>query len=100
MNVEDYTISGVSLENIRNKYEIIVIRLMKELASEFPDFDNCPICLEDVYALSLSRIPSTYVSNDSLIDKEEEIDDSMREIVRYAIFQVMSKPKHNTSDAL
>ena len=97
MNVEDYTISGVSLDNIRNKYEIIVIRLMKELTPEFPDFDNCPICLEDVYALSLSRIPSTYISNNSLIDKDEEIDDSLREIVRYAIFQVMGKPKHQTA---
>jgi len=99
MNAEDYIIGGISLGDIRNKYEIIVIRLMKELTPEFPEFDNCPICLEDVYALSLSRIPSTYISNDSLIDKEEEIDDSLREIVRYAIFQVMSKPKHKPLNA-
>ncbi|MCP4756257.1 MAG: late competence development ComFB family protein [Proteobacteria bacterium] len=94
MENEKYVVNGTSLENIRNKYEIIVIEAMKEFIPEFPEFDNCPICIEDVYALSLSRIPSTYISNDNLILNDEKPDESIQEIVKYAIYHVMSQPKH------
>ena len=68
---------------------------MKKILPEFPEFDNCPICLEDVYALSLSRIPATYVSNENYLDIDEIEDENTEEIVRYAIFHVMSSPKHD-----
>ena len=61
---------------------------------EFSEFDGCQACLEDVYALSLSRIPCTYVIDDTIHFKDENMDENVEEIVRYAIFQVMSKPRH------
>jgi hypothetical protein len=94
MNNEDYIVNGVSLENVRNGYELLVIRLMKKLIQEFPEFDNCPICIEDVYALSLSRMPATYFHNDSAVALDANPDESIEEIVRYALFQVMGQPKH------
>ncbi len=95
MKKEDYMISGISLEKIRNRFEGVVINLMKELIPQYPEFDNCQICIEDVYALSLSRIPSMYVRNDDLVfDDEKEIDENIEEIVKYAFFQVISEPKH------
>jgi len=94
MNNEDYIVNGVSLENVRNGYELLVIQLMKKLIPEFPDFDSCPICIEDVYALSLSRIPATYFNNDSLVSLDANPDENIEEIVRYALFQVMGQPKH------
>lgn len=94
MNNNNYIVNGVSLENVRNGYELIVIQLMKKLIPEFPDFDNCPVCIEDVYALSLSRIPATYFQNDSLISLDANPDENIEEIVRYALFQVMGQPKH------
>ncbi len=95
MKKEDYTISGISLEKIRNRYEGVVIKLMKKLIPQYPDFDNCQICIEDVYALSLSRIPSMYVRNEAIVfDDEKEVDENIEEIVKYAFFQVISEPKH------
>ena len=95
MKIEDYTINGVSLENIRNRFEVIVIRLMKEFIPQFPEFDNCPVCIEDVYALSLSRIPSVYMKDESLVFEDDEmITENIKEIVKYAIYQVTSNPKH------
>ncbi len=96
MKNQDYIINGISLENIRNRFEILVIRLMKTFIPQFPEFDNCKTCIEDVYALALSRIPSVYVKDKSLVFKEDKlIDENIEEIVKYAIFQVMSKPKHD-----
>ncbi len=95
MNKEDYIINGISLESIRNRYEVIVIRLMKKFVFQFPNFDSCQTCLEDVYALALSRIPSVYLKNENLIFEDDEtIGENIEEIVKYAIFQVSSNPKH------
>lgn len=94
MDNNDYVINGISLENVRNGYELAVIAIMKKLIPEYPEFDNCPICTEDVYALSLSRIPSTYFRTDSDFAKEFQPDETVEEIVRYALFQVIGQPKH------
>lgn len=91
---ENYTVNGHSLAKIRNKFEVIVINYMRELIPKFAGFDNCKICIKDVYALSLSRIPSTYViDNNSTFDNEMN-NENIKEIVSYSLFQVMSKPKH------
>jgi hypothetical protein len=94
MKDDDYTVNNVSLAGVRNLYERVVIDLMRELIPEFPEFDNCPICIEDVYALSMSRIPSTYVHSDNFERVKTDEDDSIREVVRYALYHVISQPKH------
>ncbi|MFH2133526.1 MAG: late competence development ComFB family protein [bacterium] len=94
MKDNDYVVNGVSLEGVRNGYEIVVIGLMKKLIPEYPEFDNCPRCIEDVYALSLSRIPSTYFRINSSFSLNDEPDETVEEIVRYALFQVINQPKH------
>ncbi len=94
MKTNDYVINGVSLENVRNGYEFSVIDMMKKLIPEYSEFDNCPICIEDVYALSLSRIPSTYFRTNSTFFNNFEPNETVEEIVRYAFFQVINQPKH------
>jgi hypothetical protein len=94
MKEDDYIVNNVSLANVRNLYERMVIDLMQKLIPEFPEFDNCRICIEDVYALSMSRIPATYVHTDSFERQSTDEDDSVREIVRYAIYHVIGQPKH------
>lgn len=94
MEKSDYVINGISLENVRNGYELAVIETMKKIIPEYPEFDNCPICTEDVYALSLSRIPSTYFRRDSSFAKDFKPNETVEEIVRYALFQVIGQPKH------
>ena len=95
MKSEDYIIGDYSLEGIRNRYEVIVIDFIKKVTPEFPEFDSCQACLEDVYALALSRIPCTYViDGDIAFENDEATNENVEEIVRYAMFQVMSKPRH------
>lgn len=94
MEKSDYVINGISLEHVRNGYELAVIETMRRLIPDYPEFDNCPICTVDVYALSLSRIPSTYFRTDSDYAKAFKPDETVEEIVRYALYQVISQPKH------
>ncbi|MDH5560406.1 MAG: late competence development ComFB family protein [Deltaproteobacteria bacterium] len=94
-NEKDYNISGINLSEIRNYYEVHVIKQMKKLLPEFPDFDQCQLCIEDVYALSLSRIPSVYAQNGSIILHKELTDEDVADIVKYAIYQVIGRPRHN-----
>ena len=94
MKNNNYLINGICLENVRNGYELVVIELMKKLIPEYSEFDNCPICIEDVYALSLSRIPATYFRTDSPLSLEANPDENVEEIVRYALFQGMNQPNH------
>lgn len=100
MSREEYTINGVSLENIRNRFETVVIRLMKKYIPLFPEFDNCPVCIEDVYALALSRIPSIYMKDPTIPFEDDDVmGENIEEIVKYAIFQVSTKPKHEKKGA-
>lgn len=89
-----YEINNFSLQNIRNTYEIPVINAMKSLLPDFSEFDNCQICIEDIYALSMSRIPPTYVQKGTIVLKKDVDDEDIREVVKYAIQQIISRPKH------
>jgi len=95
MQKEDYEILGFSLERIRNTYEVKVIDVMKEEINNFPEFDRCQLCIEDVYALTLSRMPSTYVQPGSIVFRKEVSDEEVRDVVQYSIIQVMQQPKHS-----
>jgi len=87
-------LNGFPMENIRNKNETRVIKILKEVFLEFPDFDNCQLCIEDVYALSLKHLPAIYAQKGSIILKHDVSDEDIRVISRYAINQVMQRPRH------
>ncbi len=95
MKKDDYIINGISLEGIRNSYETKVVEMMKSEIPTYQAFDGCRICIEDVYALVLSRIPSTYVVPGSIVFRKELTESDLKEVVRYAIFQVIQQPKHS-----
>ncbi len=94
METEEYLINGFSFQEIRNIYEKKVIKQMRESIEEFSDFDKCRSCLYDVYALSLSRIPATYALSEEVALEDCMADEELKEIVNYAIYQVMQNPKH------
>ncbi len=87
-------IEGVSLSNIRNRYEIKVIDKMKQILPQYPDFDGCSLCIEDVYSLSLSRMPAVYTHRGSVILHRTLTEKDIEEVVHYAIMKVMMQPKH------
>lgn len=94
MNKEDYEVFGVSMENIRNRNEKKVVQFMKELIPQFPDFDYCTICLQDVYALSLNQLTPRYAQAGTIILRKDLQDDDYRDIVEAAIEAVTRNVNH------
>ena len=94
MSNEKYHVLEVPLENIRNSNELKVVKAMQEVLVEFPDFDKCSLCIEDIYALALSRLPPCYVQPGSIVLRQAVEVEEIREMVRFAIRQVMDHPNH------
>ncbi len=94
MKKEDYEVFGLSLENVRNKNEAKVIQFMKKLIPEFPEFDYCSLCLQDVYALSLNQLSPRYIQAGSIVLKKELSDEDYRDIVENSIEQVLAHKNH------
>jgi hypothetical protein len=94
MSEKNDLINQFSFDNIRNIYESKVINQMNIAINDFDQFDGCENCLRDVYALALSRIPSTYAISKTRSNIECLPEAEILEIVRYAIYQVMKKPNH------
>ncbi len=94
MNKEEYDVFSTSMENVRNRNEKKVIQFMLELIPQFPDFDYCTICLQDVYALALNQLPPRYTQAGTIILKKELRDEDFRDVVESAIETVTKNVNH------
>ena len=95
MNIEEkYKLNGVSLNKIRNKNEVRVIHYMPSVLEEFLDYHPDPLDVEDIYALTLNRLPPRYTQQGSIILREEVTEHEIKETIRHAIEVVIKNPKH------
>ena len=53
---EKYQVNGVSLERVRNRNELRVVKAMRSMLPEQEGFCGCRVCIEDVYAATASNI--------------------------------------------
>lgn len=90
----DYDVFGISVDGIRNKNENQVIKFMRELIPQFPEFDYCSICIQDVYALSLNQLTPRYIQTGTIVLRKEYSDDDYRDVVESAIEQVLKNKNH------
>lgn len=100
MNPKHYQVNGIQLEDIRNKNEKKVVQLMNDLIPEYSEFDNCSMCIQDIYALSLNQVAPKYIQDGTIMLKKksslQEEEQEIRKIVRSAIETVIKYPKHPT----
>ena len=90
-----YIINGVDLSEVRNRNEILVIAAMKEVIEPNSHVDGCSLCIEDLYALILSRIPACYAQKGSVILHPEISKAEILEIVQNAVTLITQNPKHD-----
>ncbi|MBU3917133.1 late competence development ComFB family protein [bacterium] len=95
MKKEDYDVFGVSLKEIRNKNEPKIIKFMKELIPQFPDFDYCSICIQDVYALSLNQLTPRYAQAGTIIIHKEYTDNDYLDVIENSIERVLKNKNHS-----
>ncbi len=94
MKKEKFEIFGVSMATIRNKNEMKVIKFMNELIPQFPEFDYCAICLQDVYALCLNQLSPRYAQEGTIILNKDLSDTDYRDVVEAAIGTVVKNSNH------
>lgn len=96
MKKEDYLINGHSLYEIRNYNEIEVVKILKEVLSEDPEFCGCSLCLEDVYALSLNMLPAKYIQPSSILFPKDKLPaKEIEAVIKKALARVKENPSHS-----
>lgn len=86
MSQKKYEINGVPLDNIRNRNELRVIKLMPQVLAEHLDYRPDYLDLQDIFALTLNNLPPRYVQQGSIVMREpvkdEEIIRELRDAIR------------------
>jgi len=90
-----YLVGGYSLRHVRNRQELRVVDAMNRVLPTVNDFCGCRICVEDVYALTLSKLPAHYVQAGAIIlrpkgPSDQDIDAAVMESVN----AVREHPNH------
>lgn len=92
---EDYIINDIDLSEVHNRYEIWVLKAMREAIEQDGHLAECRLCLEDVYALTLSRLPALYVQKGSIVLQPELTKKDVLEAVEAAITTILNNPVHS-----
>lgn len=86
MAQKKYEINGVPLDQIRNRNELRVIKLLPQVLAEHLDYHPDYLDIQDIYALTLNNLPPRYVQQGSIVMREpvkdEEIIRELRDAIR------------------
>ena len=87
-------IEEVDLSNIRNRNEERVAEFIAEILEEFEGSEFQDLDVQDIYALTLNKLPSRYVQRMTIILKEPVSDDEIKDAIRESAKAVLSHPNH------
>ena len=94
----DYSIEDTSVDDIINYNEVLVLDVIRKILQEDPSLCRCPLCLEDLFALSLNTLPPRYIQITSIekyIRSDNFIgEDAIREKVLAAWDKIKKNPGH------
>lgn len=93
-----YMLNDCSVEHIRNRNELRAIQILEEVIKDYKDFDQCQLCVEDVYGLTINQLPPRYVQVGGLNLNKGITDDEIKVIAREAIQKVINNPSHAILD--
>lgn len=91
MESEDI-LEGIAFNKIQNLNEARVLATIPQILQEFKGFSPNKIDIEDIYALSLNKLPARYVQEGSLLLNDLVTDEMVEEAVREAIHSVSASP--------
>ena len=85
---------AVDFDRIRNRHEQRVINLLEGVLDEFPLFSPNVTDIEDIFALTLNRLPARYVQPVTLVIDEPVGEEAIKEVIRNVIITVIMRPNH------
>lgn len=94
MKTEKYESFGVNLSSVRNAWETKLIKILNEVLPDFPEFDYCTICIQDVYALAMNQLNPKYVQHGTVLLVKEYTNQDFRDVIEIAIEKVLKNPNH------
>jgi len=89
-----YTFGNTSLHKIRNRNELRVIRHLHDILPEYADYVPDTFDIQDIYALTLNKLPAHYVQEGSIALSEPVDDTTIRDCIRAAIQSVRQHPNY------
>jgi hypothetical protein len=92
MAQKKYEVGGVPLENIRNRNELRVIKLMPQVLAEHLDYRPSYLDIQDIYALALNNLPPRYRQHGSIVIRDPVTDADIIRELRLAVNQVELAP--------
>lgn len=95
MKKDKYESFGVNLAMVRNAWEVRVIKSMDAVLPEFPEFDYCAICIQDVFALAMNQLTPKYIQQGTILLKKDYTEQDFRDIVEEAVDKVLKNPNHS-----
>ncbi len=95
--MSDRIILGHDLENVYNINEGAVVEVVERILADDDSICKCKMCLEDIFALALNKLPARYVqSYYSTHDVAELLDrKQVEKTVKAAVKQVAKSPHHD-----
>ncbi|MHC1788080.1 late competence development ComFB family protein [Solidesulfovibrio sp.] len=88
----DFATLGLDFHSIRNRNEERVISLIPAVLAEFHHYAPSRTDIEDIYALTLNKLPARYAQAVSLVIREPVSDDMIRDTLRDAVCTVRDRP--------
>ena len=85
----------VDLSRIVNKNEKRVVLAMEKLLGEIEEWEPEALDIQDIYALSLNRLPPRYVQDGTIVFNEPVRREEVEEVVGKAIEIVKGSPNYD-----
>lgn len=92
MAQKKYEYAGVPLDQIRNRNELRVIKLMPQVLAEHLDYRPDYLDIQDIYALALNNLSPRYTQQGSIVMREPVRDEEIIRELREAIRKVELSP--------
>ena len=89
-----YTFENISLYKIRNRNELRVIRHLRDIIREDPGYVPEALDIQDIYALTLNKLPAHYVQEGTIVLQEPVDDTTIRDCIREALQSVRKHPSY------
>ncbi len=94
MGNTDYLLMGYSLKGMFNENEPKVCKMMGKIINwkEYSEICTCGLCLEDIYAITLNKLPPQYRHSLSIKLQGQMVQD---EDIEAAIIDAIEKTRKN-----
>lgn len=88
-----YDFDSINLGGTRNRNEQRVIKALRKLLADMPNFQPDEKDIKDIYALALNALPARYAQSGTIVLRDPVREEQIAAVVSNAIVRIMERPK-------